>query len=224
LCPDPKSVAALLEYTKLVGWRRGGAEPDSNNLDRADPEGVFLIVRLLFEPSDGKELKAQQEYESALYAVLPGDPVPSVGPLHPFLTQDGIPFLVGGGMGLLQMSGPPPNPAWAVKWAKKYGRLRARPLRPADDPLRAADAVRGAGKEKYPAFLRAKSDVRVQAWRAVRHLVGDLQPARRYGRLVYDIDKEWDVLKKKAAELRIRWDEHKQEYVAGASDRRKLRE
>ncbi len=56
----------------------------------------------------------------------------------------------------------------------------------------------------------------------MRHLVGDLRPAHRYGRLVvYDMGKKWDGLKKKAAELRIRWDEQKQEYVAGAPDRRK---
>jgi hypothetical protein len=125
----------------------------------------------------------------------------------------GIPFhtvVIRGGTGAPGGTGP------LVDRAKKEGNLLEQPLRPADDPLAAADTLFAKlAQEENPAHRTrpaVQQHLREQAWRAIRHLVdpGMEKPPR------LSSDASWKRLKEKAASMNIRWDEQKQEYVAGA--------
>jgi hypothetical protein len=115
-------------------------------------------------------------------------------------------------------SGPPDPPrGYLVRWAARNGRLRDKPLRPTDDPLKAADEVcerllkveaEGSG---YGDVL--KNHIRQQAWRTIKPLFPEEARARFSGWL-FDDDRNWKPLKDAAAKLKIRWSETKQRYFA----------
>jgi hypothetical protein len=99
--------------------------------------------------------------------------------------------------------------------AAQSGKLFAQPLRPADNPLPAADSLFDRivpPKEPEMSRLRLREHLRKQAWRAVRHLVDPRAKAPP------DLSSQanWDRLNAKVAQLKIRWDEKRQEYVAAA--------
>jgi hypothetical protein len=207
-----EAMAALRAYRELSArgsWRC--SEPDPANSDLADSLVIFSIVRLLFEPPIDEDAKSVKEYRFAM-CPKPLTKEEKAWPLFPFALQDDLPFhLDSAQFG----SGGWIDPSVILDWAEKYGKLRAKPLRPGDNPLLAAEALL-AGKKPIPLIFDARKDLRLQAWRAVRHLVGNIQPIKQYRYdFAYDIDKDWEAHKKTASRLKIRWDEKKQEYVAG---------
>lgn len=115
---------------------------------------------------------------------------------------------------------PDPPRQYLVEWADKHGVLIKEPLRPTNDPLLAADklcdsllddAERRVGRS-YKERLRVH--VRLQARRTIEHLF----PADE--RMRWDNDQlsdgDWQKLKAAAENLKIRWDEKEQGYVARA--------
>jgi hypothetical protein len=131
------------------------------------------------------------------------------------LVWQGIPFhtyVYGGYSGSVGRMDP------CLDEAEREGKLLEQPLRPADNPLEAADSLYAKiGPERPPSngfngFLQLH--LRAQAWRAVRHLnLQDWKPPTFYDR---DIDVSWQRLKDEVVKRKIRWDKQKQEYVAGA--------
>jgi hypothetical protein len=99
-----------------------------------------------------------------------------------------------------------------VDEAARIGTSRKKPLRPADNPLEAADALFDKIVEEGGGFRQERlNHLRRQAWTAIRHLVdpgGKQSPD-------FSSQESWDKLKAKVTQMKIRWDEKRQEYVAG---------
>jgi hypothetical protein len=115
-------------------------------------------------------------------------------------------------------SGSPGSTRPLVDEAAREGVLRKKPLRPADNPLEAADSLFekiARPKDREQSRFELREHLRGQAWRAVRHLVDPFrkQPPNLSSQAV------WDNLKAKAARLKVRWDPQRQEYVAGEKDK-----
>jgi hypothetical protein len=195
-----KAIAELREFLKIAG--RSRVERDAADIDTSDRQVVILIVRLLFEPQDPEEL---------LPKVRMGSPTPeeedeSLWPLFPLALQKNVPFLVIKGAGAI--AGAPHNPRSDLDWAEEHGKLRMRPLRPADNPINAVEKLlalpetkRLCDSEEFRAMLRR------QAWQSIAHLfptvAGDDFSIRG-----------WEERKKIAATKDIRWDVKHQNYVA----------
>jgi hypothetical protein len=96
--------------------------------------------------------------------------------------------------------------------AARQGKLRKEPLRPADNPLEAADALflKRVQPEERKREQLALVHLRVQAWRAIRHLV---DPAGKQSP-DFSSQKRWDELKARVTRMKICWDEKRQEYMA----------
>lgn len=103
-----------------------------------------------------------------------------------------------------------------LDWPAREGILLDQPLRPTDHPLEAADAllaklVNERFRDDYHTRT-LQNHIRRQAWRSIKHLINPNLEEPPY----LDPESRWKRLKEQAAALRIRWDEQKQEYVAGA--------
>lgn len=194
-----KAIAELREFMKIAG--DGWTKRDPGDIETADYQCVFPIVRLLFEPQNASESVPWMRIGAML--PMPRGEDQSLWPLFPLAIQDDLPFILINGVTL---GGYPQHPYVHVDWAEKNGRLRAKPLRPADDPIASVERL-----ARLPQTRRLFNDdwhyalLRRQAWEAIAHLVR--VP-------VNDSDSAWEVHKKAAAKLKIRWDVDKQNYVA----------
>jgi hypothetical protein len=87
-------------------------------------------------------------------------------------------------------------------------------LRPSDNPLEAADSLfaKMVPEAERKSALLSLVHLRVQAWRAVRHLIDPdgKQPPD------FASPESWGRLKATVTRMRVRWDEKRQEYVARA--------
>jgi hypothetical protein len=183
-----RAIAALREFTQLAPWGgHGRPRIDPRNIDTANEYCLAGLVPLVF---DG----------------VPQDELIRIWQGIPFQT---VVFL--GATGNTLRAGRD-----SVEAAAKTGKLRKMPLRPSDNPLEAADALFkkiADPKVRNRERLRdLREHLRKQAWRAIRHLVDP------HGKEPTDLSAQatWDKLKTKAAQLKIHWDERRQEYVAGA--------
>jgi hypothetical protein len=216
-----KAIQAMRDYLKLVGSRHNRrCDPDPANLDDGHQDTLYVIIPLLFEQANKTDAEAAKELWYAMLA-KPWSNEEKSWPQYPFAMQDDIPFLIGNETTGWEGGGPP-YPDKLIDWAEKHGKLRAKRIRPADNPLLAAESLVALNKP-LPQFSgrKTETELRMQAWRAVRHLIANELP--KEDRMSYsdlDIDKEWPRYKKLTAELNIRWDEKQRQYVAdGAASR-----
>jgi hypothetical protein len=161
-----KAIAELREFLKIArdSFR---ANRDPADIDTSDEQCVFLIVRLLFE-LEVTSGTLPDLYIGAMW-LRPEKTDSSFWPLYPLALQDDVPFLLIDGV---LLSGYPQHPSSHVDWAEKHGKLRAQPLRPADDPIAAVDKLiaqpqtgRLCGSDSFKIMLR------YEAWQAIAHLV-----------------------------------------------------
>lgn len=109
----------------------------SSFLDDPGREGVFLVLRALFDPPPGQ----------ALPPMMVGAPSPAPTdekalPRFPLVIVDDIPLsLVRGYM----LGGHAEQPEDHIRWYPTHGQLRAAPLRPPDAPLAVIDREFAAG-------------------------------------------------------------------------------
>ncbi len=206
-----KALAALREFLEIAGTDKFG-DRDPVNIDTSDYQCVFLIVRLLFEPAKANE-RVPHMYIGAMIP-SPAEQDEELWPLFPVALRDDIPFLWPVGIFL---AGTPEPPQRHVDWAEKHGKLRMKPLRPPDNPLAAVDALIALPHSARLLRRDAESDAtRRQAWRMIAPLAGAWPEDQHFPRQKkVDLKGEWEAQKKAAAKLKIRWDENKQEYVAG---------
>jgi hypothetical protein len=190
-----KAIAALREYLEIAG-RSWSTKRDPASIDTSNRECVFLIVRLLFEPAKAHEELPQMRI-GAIVSSAPRSMQLTANPLFPLVMRGDVPFLLPVG---IILGGVPQDPTDHVDWAEKHAILRARPLRPTDNPMAAVDALPKCDDTEV---------LRQQAWRMIEHLVGPWQESD--GRA----DAVWKNHEQKAAKLKIRWNEKKQQYVAG---------
>jgi hypothetical protein len=187
---------------------------DAANIDTADLHCTFWIMRVLFEP---------MEPSVALPAIRFGQMFPidyATGeqfyPLFPIVVRDDIPFLFMTGFAL---GGSMMRPESYLGWAERSGRLRRQKLRPANDPLAAADAVLAMPLARrvndYAVFARPfasrvnedafKTMLRRQALRAVSEPLQVQDPDG------LDLNEAgWRAYKRLAEKRRIRWSEELQ--------------
>jgi hypothetical protein len=183
-----KAIAELREFLKVTYYPEDTGYTryriDPKNIDTSDHSSLSSLVPLLF---DGLEQNVEEIK----------------------LWQD-IPFSI------LQIGG---GSEWEwgtealVEDAAHHGKLRTKPLRPADNPLQAADSLflkMVQPKDRKREYL-SQVHLRVQAWGAVRHLV---DPGGKQS-LDFSSQESWDKLKARVTQMKIRWDEKRQEYVAG---------
>jgi hypothetical protein len=206
-----RAIAELRAFLKIARACQF-VERDPANIDTSDRDCVFLIVRLLFEPADPKGQRPWLRVGRMLPSPAAEDK--ALWPLFPLALQDDIPFIV---MDFIDSGWVAKDPGIHVDWAEKHGKLRARPLRPADDPLRAAEDL-GAQPPAKKLLGEPKSHLggmlRRQGYNMVKSIV-KLQPGsfEFYPCPNYDADADWKELRKNAAKLSIRWDVQKQTYV-----------
>jgi len=183
---DPVSLIRAVNHLQSIGKDRSIKALRRYLDDTSDQERLELIIPLLFEAVEKRR--------------------PPVGYFDISVECD-IPFnnaLIGGWHRSYERED------YQVEWAEKYGRIRTTPLKPGNDPMAAADSfyARHAKDEELRMYLRW------QAWRTIAHL---LNPEETGSRIEFDrkfpTEQDWNELKKKRDNLRIRWDEKEQEYV-----------
>jgi hypothetical protein len=207
-----EAIDRLAEYLALaVDIRFHNGKVDATNIDTGDRDGVFWIIRLLFEPANADE-RLPTPY---VYVETFDDDEPDA-PLWPYCPLDlfaDIPLFLhtgGGGTGL------PEDPSSHLNWARDHGVLRSEPLRPADDPLAATDKWLALPKTRR--FMEQRSwfgpdpnGLRMQAFRMVAHLLPDVQWA--LGENAALEEEQWQALRKEFDRRRIHWDAEAQSYT-----------
>jgi len=134
-----KALALVAEYLRVSSW-----------LDDPGREGVFLLLRALFEVPDPPGHMPPMMV-GAPSPAAPSDP--KALPRFPLLIRDDIPFLLVTGYAL---GGAPEPPERHLEYFREHGVVRAHPLRPIDDPLALADSL--AGKPGTPFLQRTGLD------------------------------------------------------------------
>jgi hypothetical protein len=204
-----KAISEMREFLRIARDSRG-VDRDPANIDTSDYQCIFLIVRLLFEPENASEPLPPMRIGGMYPSPQKADE--SLWPLFPLALQDDVPFVL---IECAVLSGLPEPPSLHVDWAEKHGRLRAKPLRPADDPILAVDKLIALRQTQRLLDWHSPLVLRRQAWRAIASLarrpppLGDL-----VSRTKEENDAEWEQCKRIAAQLRLRWDTKQQNYVA----------
>ncbi len=186
-----RALAAMREYVRV----------SSAHADRAR-EGLFVILRVLFEvPGD-------PGHHPPMFVGAPAPPAPSDPrrlPRFPVILEGDVPLLVVSGY---MLGGMPQPVSQHLDHFARVGQLRARPLRPVDDPLSLLDRIRrapawpysGAACEQVSALL-ANQLLRVTASTQTR-------PADAYGLLITggpSFEREWKSAVTEARKLGARW-------------------
>ena len=110
-----RALGAIEEYLRVSSW-----------LDDPGREGVFHVLRVLFEPPAGEGWPPMMVGAPDLAAD------PKLFPRHPIALVEDIPIVLVGGYVLGGQAEPPEQ---HVRWYRERGVLRAAPLRPPADPL-----------------------------------------------------------------------------------------
>jgi hypothetical protein len=203
-----KAIRELREFLKVARmWPETKRVDD--NIDTSDKTSVFLIVHLLFESAEpGQPLP---EIQTVPFSPQPDEKSRADWPQFPVFLQDDFPFFLpcGGSMG-----GLPDQPERHVDWAEKHGRLRAKPLRPLDNPIIAAarliarpQTLRLYEHEDFKKFLCR------QAWNAIEDADSKITKPKPI-RPPNEFDEpDWDARLKAAPNLNIHWDQAEQKYI-----------
>jgi hypothetical protein len=169
-----------------------------------DYDRVCLILRLLFEVdprSEGLHLGALD--------LTPSKADEALWPRFPLALQDDVPFcLTGGGMRIGRSSDP-----LGYLGRGPFLPLRAKPLRPADDPIAAVDkllALPQTGRLTNSESFRA--GLRRQAWLAIAPLLRGT-PVHSNPEDMEFTDKDWEARKREVAKAKTYWDVEKQDYA-----------
>jgi hypothetical protein len=197
------AIKALRAYISYASDDNSGLEPNSPDQNR-----LCWIIPLLFIPLDK---------DAELPSLGRGGEADKSHKWEPFYITviDDLPFHDTGFAG--RLGTPDPDRGYLVEWAAQHGRLREKPFRPEDNPLKAADELceklfrdtktRSDGTKYNPKYRH----IRQQAWRTIAHLLPSERNKSWPGWLE---DEEWNRLKQQIAKLKIRWSEQQQNYVA----------
>lgn len=120
-----RALAAIDEYLRVSSW-----------LDDPGREGVFHVLRVLFEPPAGESWPPMMVGAPDLTAD------PKLFPRAPIALVEDIPIVLVGGYMLGGQAEPPEQHA---RWYRERGVLRAAPLRPPADPLGAVARAAAPG-------------------------------------------------------------------------------
>lgn len=196
------AINALRDYLKLA--RVYGPRFEKRmaaSIDTSDQSCLELLIPLAFERIDPMEKLPERDLEHVGYRLKH-----ERWPNFDVRLEDDIPFHVvwyGGSIG------PRYTTAWLVDWAEDHGRLRHELLKPATDPLDAADRICDKVAKRSGMNDDLRRHIRLQALRMVRHLLAkDVAESN-----VID-PGQWTKLKLLVGQLHVRWDAERQEYVS----------
>ena len=188
----PRKTRSLIEHAIA-----GGAADDLAPLD-----ALPLLIRVLFEP--GAEANPLPPVIDVLLIRESHIQAASDLDLFPMVVREGVPFYLpafsGGG------SGQYPSPLLHLDWARWHGQPLAEDLTPTDDILGVAERLHaslqaaGAFEGEPPMF-----DPRWQAWRAVADVLSLPCPPWEVRRTRELPLPDWQELKQRASERRLRW-------------------
>ncbi len=170
-----------------------------------DPDVVFWIIRVLFEP-----IRLDERIPE------PGVAVSLVGrnsaeamrwSLIPMALSADIPFMVGHQIG---MGGVPEHPSSHIRWARLHGVIRDDALVPTANPLAAAEAILGSQRfQALDDFARSLATMSIRS-QALAMVEGLLPPTGQRDNVR---DDQWKSLLKAAAERGIHWDAKSEQFV-----------
>ncbi len=193
----------------IQALRKFAVENPNDGSPLSDHQSLVIVIPLLFDRIDPEDRFADTHaYDD------PGDVSLELDewPIWVCCQQD-LPFRWQEVPGY---SGFDADRTYLIDWAERHARLRTTPLRPADDPLAAAEQLlarlfpKHEERKEWDRFLIRQ--VRGDAFRAVAHLVVlDQSDERSWA---FPSDEEWTRLKERCRKLGIRWSEERQEYVA----------
>jgi hypothetical protein len=194
-----KALAAIQEYLRVA-----------SSFHAPGREGVFLVLRVLFDiPADPGHMP-----NMSVGACSPAAPKnPKQLPRFPILIQDDVPLLLVSGYALI---GHAERPESHLIYFREKGRLRGKPLRPGNTPLRILTAwAKNAG------WLYGKDDIESGKLLIANQLLNMLDSIYRSdtdsdGYKFWpegDVDKEWKSVEAKVGKLDIRWNPEKQRYT-----------
>lgn len=175
-----------------------------------EPEIVFWIIRVLFEP-----IELDQQIPTPGVAVFMNDrhfPKQSRWPLNPMALVDDIPFMLGSQIG---SSGIPEFPSSHINFARTRCVIRDKPLRPTRNPIAVAQSI--FNNKRFTAlrdhsFGNNENFIREQAIAMVADLVGPLPDP--YDDIPDKPEEEvWESKINLAKELGIQWNTEKQKFI-----------
>lgn len=196
--PREKAIQALENYTRMWG-------------DDFHDEAyvVYGLIQCAFEPASQEEKLPAPKY---LRSLVDEDSLEQalLWPREPMEICDDIPWLLGG---YVALGGVPWHPGTDIDWLKRYGVLRDAPLRPADNPLEAADRLM-----KEPRFLQlpehSQEESRIELMRQSYAMVaGLLPPIPDDGWDRPDVETHWPMLLEASRTAGLKWDPNKEEYT-----------
>lgn len=197
-----KAVAAIAEYLRVSSW-----------LDDPGREGVFLVLRSLFQvPTAPGHMPTMM-----VGAPSPAGPKdPKVLPRFPLVLIDDVPLLLVTGYMLAGRAEPP---EWHLAKFRKLGVLRAKPLRPTDDPVALADRL--VGSPSTPFMQRTGLEGGWTRAMIINQILTAMDTVFRLNRSNHGarfgagkhIDRRWQAIKTGAKKRRIRWDATTQRYT-----------
>lgn len=206
-----EAIGVLRRYLKYADAFGNALETDEPNQER-----LCVIIPLLFVPSVANGRVPSLSRTSPWFCGPDGElklTMTDKWELDNLIVSHDLPFIREFGM----ITGAPlPDRDYLVDWAEKHGRLREKRLLPSDDPLKVADEICAAIKEKDEESTQmSRSRIRSQSWRSLRRLIPDLpQNTPEMDQYLFKDDEDWKALKVKASEMSITWSDEQQRYVS----------
>jgi hypothetical protein len=192
--------------------------------DRESREGVFLVLRSLFDVPAGPtvfphNMKSEPGHMPPML-VGAGMPEPSdkkLLPRFPIAIEGDIPFFLVEGYSL---AGRPQQPKAHVDYFRKFGTLRARPLSPTAKPLAALDAFEKSPRWYFKTLNAEAWDFdhreRILLANQVIHLldtVDQVEPDYSHMLIGYESEERNKKILSHASKLDIRWDAKESKYT-----------
>jgi hypothetical protein len=188
-----RALAVIGEYLRV-----------SSTLDDPAREGMFLVLRTLFEARP----EAGGMPRMGVGAPTPPEPKdPSTAPRFPIVLEDDIPLLEVLGYSI---AGMPERPENHLAWFRAHGVLRSHPLRPTDRPLETLDRllVKYGSDQLLPTVFVNQFLALLDSVHRVDRGPDGLRfvPGTNFG-------SAWHGLRAQLAGLTIRWDPASLRYV-----------
>jgi hypothetical protein len=177
----------------------------SSDLDDPGREGVFLLMRVLFDP-----VAQVPMYVGAATPTAPSDP--KLLPRFPLILVEDVPYKLVGGY---QLGGVPQSPESDVATFRTSGTLRTKPLAPTAKALDALDAYLAG---PLAAAIKVDDSLRVALYDQALRLFGTVyRPPNRtvdaWFSDLTDLANRWKQLRATIARIGARWDATGQQLV-----------
>ncbi len=200
-CGKERALHLLTQYAELTG----------NDALSDESDVIQFIISLLFEPA---RLSDRVPCPATFYYLGTGNSQQSADwPLSPMACIGDIPFMVGSAT---STSGQWPLPTDQIRWARRYGLIRTKPLQPTMSPLRAADILLSSRRftklsPNHP-LNRTRRNICDQALA----MLPDEQPMQSRFGAIDALKAEWQERLKSVQKRNIVWNPDKENFDSKA--------